>query len=145
MDEMIKQVINNVKGEISIVDEVDGLCYYASNNIIYDLSKNDIKADMYNISELADVDYNHYFVLIKDYNYLVDVTYFQFVKNDSKLRFFKKWPGEILEKNNNGLLQKLINDGYAKIDNKDLYNYLESFNEAFAAIFTLEDLKEIYI
>ncbi|MBR2833945.1 MAG: hypothetical protein IKE75_05975 [Bacilli bacterium] len=144
MEEKIKNVVNNVKEEISIVKEVDGLCYYASKKITDDLKENGVECDICNINEYADVDYDHYFVLAypREDVYLIDITYSQFAKKNAKLRFFKKWPSELLEKNNNELLQNLLSDGYAEINDSDLYDYLGSFNESFMPVFTLDDLKE---
>ena len=144
MAEKIDEIINNVKKEISIVNEVSGLCYYAANNIYCDLRKNNIKAEVYDIKEIIDIDYSHYFVLAyeNENNYLIDVTYSQFVKTTERPRFFQKWPGEILENNNKELLKNLLKYGYAKINNNDLYDYLKSFSINFIPIFTLKDLKE---
>lgn len=145
MNEKIGTIVNAVKGELSAVNNVDGLCYYASNNICFDLEQQGIMASVFNIRDMADVSYDHYFVLAYDDNYfLIDLTFNQF-KNieNSELRFFDEWPATVLLKDNEELAVKLLNDGYSIISDEDLYSYLSSFNSEFIGLFTLDDVLEV--
>lgn len=145
MFDVLNKVIDNVKKEISVASFVNGLCYYASNNIVYDLDKALINSEMFNISEISDTNYNHWFVLARldCETYLIDTTYFQFARKNEDLRFFEKWPSEILEKRNKKLLKNLLIDGYSKVNDEDFYDYLSGFNENFRPMFTLDDLMDI--
>ena len=140
----IKKIVDRVKEEISQVKENDGLCYFASNNVLFDLDMASIKAEMFNIREVADISFDHYFVLADslDGKYLIDLTYGQFVKKDGKLRFFDRWPSEILLESKEGveILEKLINDGYLSVSDNEFELYLKSFNPNFEMFFSLEDL-----
>ena len=112
----LKKIINNVKEEISVANELDGLCYYASNNIAFDLDKALINSEIFNIREMADTNYDHFFVLafLKNNFYLIDTTYFQFVKKEGRnIRFSDNWPGDILKENNEKLLNNLLKEGYS--------------------------------
>jgi len=146
MDTVIN-IINNVKSEISQVDNNEGLCYYAANNICYDLENLNIPAEILNIREMAEVDYDHYFVLTKGNDeikhLLIDLTFSQFSKKENEnLRFFDNWPKEELEKNERGkiLSNSLINNGYSLITDEDLYLYLNSFNPNYECFITLDDI-----
>lgn len=81
---------------------------------------------MYNIRNLTDVSFDHYF-LIAD-GFLIDLTYSQFLPKNGELRFFEKWPSTVLKNSSEGekILNSLLNDGYFKIDN-NIDVYLSSF------------------
>lgn len=141
----IKNIVDKVKSEISVVKENDGLCYFASNNVLFDLDMASIKAEMFNIREVADASYDHYFVLANlsfDKKYLIDLTYDQFIKKEGELRFFDRWPSEVLEESAEGkkLLENLLKDGYCQIGDSEFELYLKSFNPSFEMFFSLEDL-----
>ena len=141
-EEIIKEIVLNVKKEIVGIDDVSGLCFYTSNNISYDLNALGIKNQIFNIRDLADADYDHYFVLANS-NYLIDLTYSQFLKKENHtLRFFDEWPSEILLKSEKGkiILEDLLSQGYIITDNEMMNLYLKSFNEYLDPIFTLGDL-----
>ena len=142
--DMIKEVINRIKAELSSVSSTDGLCYYASNNVCFDLEKMNIRASMFNVREMAFVDYDHYFVLVRlDGCYLVDLTYLQFCKKENhELRFFDDFPATILESSERGsvILNSLLTDGYCLIEDNDLSLYLKSFNPGFDCFFTIDDI-----
>ncbi|MCI9110841.1 MAG: hypothetical protein HFH47_03385 [Bacilli bacterium] len=146
MDTVIN-VINKVKSELAHAENNDGLCYYACNNVCYDLENLNIPAEILNIREMAEVDYDHYFVLtsvsgeIK--HLLIDLTFSQFSKKDNEqLRFFGNWPKEELEKNEKGkiLSDNLTKQGYSLITDEDLYLYLNCFNPNYECFFTLDDI-----
>lgn len=146
MDNVIN-IVNSVKLELAKVENVDGLCYYASNNVCFDLEKINIPAEILNIREMAEVDYDHYFVLTKgndEIKYsLIDLTFSQFCKKDNEdIRFFDNWPKEELEKSERGkiLSDNLIKNGYSLITDEDLYLYLNSFNPNYECFFTLDDI-----
>lgn len=63
MAEKINEIINNVKKEISIVNEVSGLCYYDANNINCDLRKNNINADLYDYLKSFSINFIPIFTL----------------------------------------------------------------------------------
>lgn len=145
--ETVIDVVNKVKLELMEAENTDGLCYYACNNVCYDLDKLGIYAEMFNIREMAEVDYDHYFILTKENdktkNILIDLTFSQFRKQDnSELRFFDSWPLEELENSNQGkaLANNLLNQGFSFIDNDDFYLYLRSFNPNLECFFTLDDI-----
>ena len=144
MDKQIGNIVKVVRDELATVTNVDGLCYYASNNICFDLNQKGIVASVFNISDMADVTYNHYFVLaFIDRYYLIDLTFGQFSQNEnSELRFFDEWPVTVLLKNNDELAKRLLSDGYSIINDGDLYSYLTSFNSEFMPLFTLDDVLE---
>lgn len=140
----IKAIVSKVKGEVSLANESDGLCYYACNNVLYDLEDASIMADMFNIRDVIDMPYDHYFVLANesDKKYLIDLTYEQFVKKDGELRFFNEWPSEVLKKSEEGknLLNNLLNDGYSLVGDSEFITYLKGFNSEFEPFFTLDDM-----
>lgn len=144
MDKQISDVVRVVKDELSMVDNVEGLCYYASNNICFDLQQKGIMASVFNISDMADVPYDHYFVLVRDDKYyLIDLTFNQFKEvENSELRFFDNWPVTVLLESNEVLANRILNDGYSVISDEDLYAYLTSFNSEFLGLFTLDDVFE---
>ena len=90
------------------------------------LEEQDIDVKIFNIHDLTNVDYDHYF-LIAD-NFLIDLTYSQFLPKNGKLRFFDDFPSNILKKSVEGekILSNLLNNGYFKIEN-NLDLYLSSF------------------
>lgn len=146
MDNVI-DVVNKVKLELSEAENTEGLCYYAANNVCYDLEELNIPAEIFNIREMAEVDYDHYFVLTKGNDeikhLLIDLTFSQFSKKDNEsLRFFDNWPKEELEKTERGqiLSNNLIKNGYTLITDEDLYLYLNSFNPNYECFFTLDDI-----
>jgi len=145
MENDIKDVVSKVKDELSLVNETAGLCYYASNNVLFDLDYRGIDSFVFNVRELCDIDYDHYFVLAnKDEKnkYLIDLTYSQFLEKNDKPRFFEKWPGVILKESIEGkkILDNLTNNGYLLVDDNDFYIYLKSFNPNLEMFFTLDDL-----
>jgi len=132
MDSII-DVVNKVKSELMCAENIDGLCYYASNNVCYDLENLNIPAEILNIRDMALVDYDHYFVLTRGNDeiehLLIDLTFSQFGKRENEsLRFFDNWPVLELEKSEKGkvLADNLINNGYSLITDEDLYLYLNS-------------------
>ena len=146
MDSII-DVVNKVKSELMCAENIDGLCYYASNNVCYDLENLNIPAEILNIRDMALVDYDHYFVLIRGNDeiehLLIDLTFSQFGKRENEsLRFFDNWPVLELEKSEKGkvLADNLINNGYSLITDEDLYLYLNSFNPNYECFFTLNDI-----
>ena len=146
MDKKIEKLINIVKEEISLVNEVDGLCYFASNNLLFDLQNAYIDAFMFNIRDLALTDFDHYFLIIKDSkDYLVDLTFKQFVKEEGKrnrISKIVKWPSEILEETELGqkVLNSLINDGYMELNDEVLNIYLKCFNSSLDFLVSLDDI-----
>jgi len=146
MDSII-DVVNKVKSELMCAENIDGLCYYASNNVCYDLENLNIPAEILNIRDMALVDYDHYFVLTRGNDeiehLLIDLTFSQFGKRENEsLRFFDNWPVLELEKSEKGkvLADNLINNGYSLITDEDLYLYLNSFNPNYECFFTLNDI-----
>ncbi len=146
MDKKIEKLINIVKEEISLVNEVDGLCYFASNNLLFDLQNAYIDAFMFNIRDLALTDFDHYFLIIKDSkDYLVDLTFKQFVKEEGKrnrISKIVKWPSEILEETELGqkVLNSLITDGYMELNDEVLNIYLKCFNSSLDFLVSLDDI-----
>jgi len=146
MDSII-DVVNKVKSELMCAENIDGLCYYASNNVCYDLENLNIPAEILNIRDMALVDYDHYFVLTRGNDeiehLLIDLTFSQFGKRENEsLRFFDNWPVLELEKSEKGkvLADNLINNGYSLITDEDLYLYLNSFNPNYECFITLDDI-----
>ena len=129
-EEIIKITIDYVLSEFkdTNVSGFDGLCFYFSNNIKSYLEEQGIYADICNIRDLTDIDYDHYF-LIAD-GFLIDLAYSQFLPKDGKLRFFDEWPSNILKSSTQGktILNSLLRDGYFKISN-NLNVYLNSFKK----------------
>lgn len=129
-EEIIKITIDYVLDEFKNINvsDFDGLCFYFSNNIKSYLEEQDIDVKILNIHDLTNVNYDHYF-LIAD-NFLIDLTYSQFLPKNGKLRFFDDFPSNFLKKSLEGekILNCLLNDGYFKIDN-NLNVYLNSFKE----------------
>ena len=129
-EEIIKITIDYVLGEFrdTNISNFDGLCFYFSNNIKSYLEEQGIPADMYNIRDLSDIDYDHYF-LIAD-GFLIDLTYSQFLPKRGKLRFFEDFPSNILKSSIEGkmILNRLLKDGYFKINN-NLHIYLNCFKK----------------
>ena len=127
-EEIIRITIDYVLDEFKNTDVsgFDGLCFYFSNNIKSYLEEQDIDVKIFNIHDLTNVDYDHYF-LIAD-NFLIDLTYSQFLPKNGKLRFFDDFPSNILKKSVEGekILSNLLNNGYFKIEN-NLDLYLSSF------------------
>lgn len=127
-EEIIKITIDYVLDEVKgfNITNLDGLCFYFSQNIFSYLSEQGIDVSMYNIRDLANANFDHYF-LIAD-GFLIDLTYSQFLPRDGELRFFKDWPSNILNSSDEGrnILNNLLNNGYFKLDN-NLDIYLNSF------------------
>ena len=141
----LKPIVDKVKKEIEKAPEIDGLCFYAANNLKYDLDSENIESEIFNIRDLADIDFDHYFILAKlDNDYLIDLTYSQFArKKGMNIRFFDNWPEEVLKSTKEGeqLLNNLIKDGYSLINDDLFYQYIHSFNEKIEPFFTIEDVK----
>lgn len=145
VNEQIETTVTEVGKELANVEAVEGLCYYASNNICYDLTTAGVEASMLNIRELADVDYDHYFVLASDNSqkYLIDLTFNQFIKQEGyEIRFFNDWPSVMLKqtKIGNELLEHLAKQGYDKIDDQKLGAYISSFNPDQPFFFSVDDI-----
>jgi len=151
MDSVIN-IVNEVKSELMGAENNDGLCYYAANNICFDLENANISAEIFNIREMAEVDYDHYFVLTKgneEFKYcLIDLTFSQFDERDNhELRFFNSWPVQELKKSEKGrdLAVNLIENGYVLITDEEFYLYLNSFNSNYECFFTLDDIMNFKI
>lgn len=117
---MIKITIYNNMLE---TDNVEGLCYYFSNNIKSDLENLDIPVEMYDINK------KHYY-LIADNKYLIDVTYSQFLPQENQKPInFKEFPAKVLESSNKGkeILGDLLSNGYHILQDDDYDIYLNSF------------------
>ena len=127
-EEIIRITIDYILNEIkeTSIKEMDGLCLILSQNLEELLAEQGINSKIYNIRDLTNVNYDHYFLIAE--NYLIDLTYSQFLKKEGTLRFFKQWPASILEKTEEGkiILDSLLKEGYFKIDN-NLNIYLNSF------------------
>ena len=112
-EEIIRITIDYVLDEISKtnIDSFDGLCFYFSQNIKSYLEEQGIDAIMYNIRDLTNVDFDHYF-LIAD-GFLIDLSYSQFLPKNGKLRFFVDFPSNILKGSTEGkkILDNLLNNG----------------------------------
>ncbi|MBR3229977.1 MAG: hypothetical protein IKF91_04035 [Bacilli bacterium] len=129
-EEIIRITIDYVLDEIkkTNIDNFDGLCFYFSQNIMSYLEEQGIETKIYNIRDLTDIMFDHYF-LIAD-GFLIDLTYSQFLPKNGELRFFDEWPSNILKNSIEGekILNSLLSDGYFKIDNNfDIY--LNSFKK----------------
>ena len=109
----------------------DGLCFYFSNNIKHDLEVMDVNVSMWNIRNLTNCDYNHYFLVAGDDDkYLIDLTYGQFLKKENEVPIvFEDFPGNILMQTDRGklILNNLIDKGYFKLISDDFDIYLNSF------------------
>ena len=127
-EEIIKITIDYVLDEVkkTNIDNFDGLCFYFSQNIKSYLEEQGIDSIMYNIRDLTNVNFDHYF-LIAD-GFVIDLAYSQFLPSNGKLRFFVDFPSNILNSTLEGreILNHLLNDGYFKIEN-NLDVYLNSF------------------
>ena len=102
---MFKLAIDKTKKELAGLNK-EQMCIVYSSYLYNNLR--DLSVLSY-IVETTDLGFNylHRFILVPDTNtstYLLDLTYKQFVKDEDKV------------------LEKLVNDGYQKIDN-DTYNY----------------------
>lgn len=137
-------IINNVKEELSLSGDTEGLCYYAANNVNFDLDSINVFSLVFNIRDMMVADYDHYFALAKmDDYYLIDLTFEQFdEKAGHELRFFDNWPALELQNSLEGkrIYNNLVNDGYSLITNEDFSLYLKSFNPEFECFFTLDDI-----
>lgn len=109
----------------------DGLCFYFSNNIKHDLEVMDVNVSMWNIRNLTNCDYDHYFLVAGDDDkYLIDLTYGQFLKKENEVPIiFEDFPGNILMQTDRGklILNNLIDKGYFKLISDDFDIYLNSF------------------
>ena len=106
----IETIINNsIKKINKISSDKEGICKVVSNMIYHTLLKEHVVCKIINTKELG-LGYEHEFVLAKEINnvYLIDATYEQFINK-----------GTILNK-------ELLNNGYIKVDNTILINYLNS-------------------
>ena len=127
MEEIIRFIILNNLEEVGKIDSLDGLCFYFANNIKADLELMEVPVSIYNINEGEG--YNHYY-LIADYEYLIDVTYGQFMERENEVPImFADFPGNILGSSSRGkvILEDLLNFGYHKLEDGDLDIYLASF------------------
>ncbi len=133
-EEIIRITINEMLEEIkpTDVDNFEGLCYFCSNNLMYDLLQQEIKADMLNIRDYTGVDYDHYFLIAGDNEYLIDLTYSQFLPNGGEVRFFEDFPASVLSSSEDGkdILNHLLSDYYIKLTDDSLKLYLNSFKPA---------------
>ena len=122
IDENISQM------KVSNVESFDGLCYFFSNNVMCDLLEQGFNVLMLNIRDYTDVNYDHYF-LVANHEYLIDLTYSQFLPKEGKIRFFEDFPANILSKSQDGkiILNELINNYYIKLKDNYLNLYLGSF------------------
>ena len=129
-EEIIRITIDYVLDEVkkTNIDSFDGLCFYFSQNIKSYLEEQGIEAIMYNIRDLTNTLYDHYF-LIAD-GFLIDLAFSQFLPRNGELRFFEDFPSDILKSTVEGekILNCLLNEGYFKIDN-NLNIYLNSFKK----------------
>jgi small nuclear ribonucleoprotein (snRNP)-like protein len=130
-EEMIKiTVLTEINEVQEKVDNFDGLCFYFANNIKNDLDALEIKADIKNICDFTDNNYDHYFVIAGSHGeYLIDPSFIQFVSNNGKLIAFDEWPATVLKNTNEDMANGLIKYGYVKLENDDLKQYLGSFIE----------------
>ena len=89
-----------------------------------------LKADIKNICDFTDNNYDHYFVIAGSHGeYLIDPSFIQFVSNNGKLIAFDEWPATVLKNANEDMANGLIKYGYVKLENDDLKQYLGSFIE----------------
>lgn len=125
-EEFIKIAIAENLDEINIKD-LTGLCFFLANNIKHDLEIMDIDVSMWNIKDLLNIDYDHYFLISN--NILIDPTYIQFLpKEDEEPIKLEDFPARILEETDKGreFLGDLLNNGYHVL-NDDIDLYLGSF------------------
>ena len=127
-EEIIRITIDYVLDEFKDtgISDYDGLCFYFSQNIKSYLEEQGISVIMYNIRDLIDISFDHFF-LIAD-GFLIDLAYKQFLPRKGILRFFEQWPAAVLEKTSEGknILNNLLSNGYFKIED-NLNLYLNSF------------------
>ena len=127
MEEIIRFIV--LKNLDDVNDKhvsLDGLCFYFANNIKADLEMMEIPVSMHNIEG----DYDHYYLLVGDGEYLIDSTYIQFLPKDGeKTILFEDFPASILEKTDRGkeILGDLLYNGYHKLIGDDMDIYLSSF------------------
>ena len=116
--DMLLNISNNniesiIKKSVAMARETlpnpDRMCILASNLVYNYLKDRHILCKIINTKELG-MGYRHEFVLVKDADdtYLIDTTYPQFIKS-----------GNLLD-------QELLDNGYIKLDNDILFNYLNS-------------------
>lgn len=111
-------------------ENLDGFCIYIANQIECELKEKRITTYYIDLNELVGV--NHV-ALIAEYmsdnnlkRILIDPTISQFVKIDNKMLLkLSNWPSE---KMNSELLENLLNNGIAEIDNEMFNNYINAFS-----------------
>lgn len=145
--EKIITELNNIK---IINADTEGFCRVVGTNLFDSLKKENINVIKLDLNDLIGVD--HLVLLVKychnneDITLLIDPTFSQFVqKSDSKLIKLKNWPGNKISPT---LKEKLLTNGYAKIDNESFNDYINSFlenkeNFSLDEIFYLEKSKEL--
>ena len=136
-DVVIKNIFNIVLDELSdvtsYVNNMEGLCKVLSNNVKCRLDEEKINNKIINIKDLG-TNVEHEFIVanFKDLNnkinyVLIDPTYRQFIKRESKPLHFSEWPSTLLGESNSALLESLLNLGFSEINSESFKNYINSF------------------
>lgn len=123
----IEQIIRSIIiQEKAIIKNSNRMCMVASNLIYNDLLESHIPCKIINTKELG-LGYEHEFVIVreKEYYFLIDITYDQF-----------------LTKSSNPNLE-LLQQGYIKVDNDSLVKYLNSIPNTYKI--NSIDIEEIYL
>lgn len=134
-EERMKSIVKTYMDEISsYTEDYDGLCRVFANNIMLDLNKRNIDSKIINLLDLG-VDLDHEFIMsnFDDKIYLIDPSFRQFCDSGRGLsNKFVDYPGNVLEKDENGLLVKrsLLDTGVLYVENDEFDIYVNSFVEA---------------
>ena len=132
--DVVKDVVSNeMKLVHSYTDDLEGLCKVVAVNIHHELVSNGIVARMVNVQDYyGENGKDHVFVIafIKDQSsqyLLIDPTYRQFCGLKGELLFpLNYYPDRYLEEKNHNLLNQLLSDGMAIINDFDYQIYLSS-------------------
>ncbi len=136
--QMISLIDHIVKEQMHILKEhsssLEGMCKVASYQIAEQLKQNNIAVEYVNTKQLLG-SYEHvalmatYQIREQIHYILIDPTYIQFVprQNETLNPIFLEWPGKYLKEHNQCLYDHLTELGYAKINQHDWTDYLDSF------------------
>lgn len=129
---IIKTIVFEEKEKLSLmVDDFTGFCKYITNQIQCRLENENINTYLIDLNNIVGVD--HVFLIAEyKYNnnlirYLIDPTYSQFTKDDSKqLVTLDFWPSTKLD---DEILKNLLSNGLIEVDERLFNDYINSFSK----------------
>ena len=147
-EEKIIQILNHLMSEIfMLTDDLSGLCKLISSQLEERLTSANINCKTIRINELTNCEYEHNSVIANYKNdrgeveyLLLDPTFKQFNTRSKKSinNKLKELPAIKLNVANTKLNEALLTAGYCKVDEKELTDYLQSFDPIYDQIKTKE-------